>query len=178
MSTITYRQEMRNCGKTACRRCRDGSSHGPYWYAYWRGDDGKVHKRYHGKTPPPVPTTGSHEALSRETPEWSASRLHIRMLGGLEIQRGGTPLTAGEKLSLPARRLLAILLLQPAGLSREEAAEMLWPARAPGVAERALRTALTTLRSLLNSSPDQRLPRRQSLLCLNLQPGDWVDTHA
>jgi hypothetical protein len=33
---ITYQLQFRKCGKAACKTCRDGLGHGPYWYAYWR----------------------------------------------------------------------------------------------------------------------------------------------
>jgi hypothetical protein len=49
--TASYRPEYVRCGKAACTRCRTGAGHGPYWYAYWR-QDGRLHKRYLGKTPP------------------------------------------------------------------------------------------------------------------------------
>jgi hypothetical protein len=51
--TASYRHEYVRCGKAACTRCRTGTGHGPYWYAYWR-QDGRLHKRYLGKIPPQV----------------------------------------------------------------------------------------------------------------------------
>lgn len=50
--TATYRQEYVHCGKDSCTRCQAGPGHGPYWYAYWR-EEGRLRKRYLGKTPPP-----------------------------------------------------------------------------------------------------------------------------
>ena len=49
---VSYRLEEVRCGKRGCTRC----PHGPYWYAYWR-EDGKLHSRYIGKTPPSTATT-------------------------------------------------------------------------------------------------------------------------
>lgn len=49
-----YCLEMVDCGKSAsgrCRKCANGPGHGPYWYRY-RWYDGKMHKRYVGKTVP------------------------------------------------------------------------------------------------------------------------------
>src|SRR5712691_964019 len=40
----TIRQEYAKCGKSDCPRCK----HGPYYYAYWKDDKGKLHKRYIG----------------------------------------------------------------------------------------------------------------------------------
>jgi hypothetical protein len=48
----TYQLQHRRCGKAHCRTCREGPGHGPYWYAYWRGSDGKLRSRYVGKVLP------------------------------------------------------------------------------------------------------------------------------
>src|SRR5690242_21369044 len=45
---VTYHQQMSFCGKPQCRKCRDGTGHGPYWYAY-RTVDGKTTRTYVGK---------------------------------------------------------------------------------------------------------------------------------
>ncbi len=45
-----YRQEMINCGKSACKKCRPGQGgHGPYWYAYWI-EGTRTRKQYIGNT--------------------------------------------------------------------------------------------------------------------------------
>jgi len=49
---ITYLFQYRKCGKPVCRPCTHGNGHGPYFYGYWHGDDGKIHSRYVGKTLP------------------------------------------------------------------------------------------------------------------------------
>ena len=46
---VSYQLQYRRCSKPACSRCRGQKGHGPYWYAYWREEDGKVHSRYIGK---------------------------------------------------------------------------------------------------------------------------------
>jgi hypothetical protein len=51
--TITYQLQRRRCGRASCRICREGAGHGPYWYGYWRGSDGKIHATYIGKVLPP-----------------------------------------------------------------------------------------------------------------------------
>jgi hypothetical protein len=43
--SVSYRQQMRRCGKAGCTKC----PHGPYWYAFWR-EGAKVRSRYIGKT--------------------------------------------------------------------------------------------------------------------------------
>ena len=42
-SNATIRSEMINCGKS-CLMC----PHGPYYYAYWKDDSGKLKKKYIG----------------------------------------------------------------------------------------------------------------------------------
>jgi DNA-binding transcriptional ArsR family regulator len=48
----TYYRQRRRCGRASCRVCRDGEGHGPYWYALRRDEQGVLHSRYVGKTPP------------------------------------------------------------------------------------------------------------------------------
>jgi hypothetical protein len=50
--TITYQWQRRRCGRATCRVCSQGAGHGPYWYAYWRGSDGKLRSGYVGKALP------------------------------------------------------------------------------------------------------------------------------
>jgi hypothetical protein len=60
-----YRLELVDCGKGAsgrCRKCADGPGHGPYWYRY-RWSDGKMHKRYVGKTLPARSGPAAHDEL-------------------------------------------------------------------------------------------------------------------
>jgi hypothetical protein len=54
---ITYQLELVNCGKTACKRCKRGPAHGPYWYAYWTDSRGKQHSKYIGKHLPTIENT-------------------------------------------------------------------------------------------------------------------------
>lgn len=180
---ITYRQEMRRCGKAACRGCQYGPSHGPYWYAYWR-EDGRVRRRYCGRAEP----AGEDAARNAPAPR-VAPCLHIRLLGGLEVERDGIRLDPNDWPRRSARKLLALLLLHPSGLPRDEASEMLWPERPAETAEQGLRSALHALRSVLEPAPRSsagthsrkvswRLPPGEQLLRLSLAPDDWVDVHA
>ncbi len=43
-SNATIRSEHVKCGKSFCFRC----PHGPYYYAYWKDDNGKLKKKYVG----------------------------------------------------------------------------------------------------------------------------------
>ena len=47
----TIRKEYVNCNHENCFRC----PHGPYYYAYWRSNDGKLKKKYIGTFCPKMP---------------------------------------------------------------------------------------------------------------------------
>ena len=47
-SNATIRKEYVKCGSYSCYRCK----HGPYYYAYWRDETGKLRKKYLGKHDP------------------------------------------------------------------------------------------------------------------------------
>ena len=48
---VTYRQQFTRCGKQRCRKCKEGSGHGPYWYAYW-SENGRTVSKYIGAVLP------------------------------------------------------------------------------------------------------------------------------
>jgi hypothetical protein len=48
-SNATIRKEYVRCGKEDCM-----AEHGPYYYAYWKDDSGKLKKKYVGKYPPTI----------------------------------------------------------------------------------------------------------------------------
>jgi hypothetical protein len=50
-SAGTLRLERVKCGKARCRKCAEGSAHGPYWYHYFRRN-GKLTSKYIGKMIP------------------------------------------------------------------------------------------------------------------------------
>ncbi|HLX58254.1 MAG TPA: hypothetical protein VKR83_14640, partial [Ktedonobacteraceae bacterium] len=54
---VTYRQQVSFCGKSRCRKCRDGIGHGPYWYAYRLTADGRKERIYIGRHLPPEAAT-------------------------------------------------------------------------------------------------------------------------
>jgi hypothetical protein len=49
-ANATLVQQLINCGKPRCQRCKRGPSHGPYWYAYWKEGE-RLRSRYLGRTP-------------------------------------------------------------------------------------------------------------------------------
>jgi hypothetical protein len=52
----TIRKEYVRCGKLDCP-----SKHGPYYYACWKDDCGKLKKKYIGKYPPSINKHKSHD---------------------------------------------------------------------------------------------------------------------
>jgi DNA-binding SARP family transcriptional activator len=185
---ITYSCEWRRCGKASCRCCRDGKGHGPYYYAHWRDERGKRCRRYLGRMSPPTAETQRADDASTVVTRMTnqTPTLRIRLFGGFEIECGNVALTGQKFLRPSARRLLALLCLHPAGLTPDEAVEALWPNCHPTAGRTALRTALATLRRVIEPAIAQRgirtmgiqrLPPYQRRLRLHLLPGDWVDVH-
>jgi DNA-binding SARP family transcriptional activator len=68
----------------------------------------------------------------------SEQPVSLALLGGFECVHRNNPVP----LALGAKRLLALLALQPAGVHRVVAAGRLWPASEPGRAAANLRSAL------------------------------------
>ena len=52
-SNVTIRHEYVKCGKSDCPEVK----HGPYYYAYWKDDKRKLHKKYIGKYAPACKNT-------------------------------------------------------------------------------------------------------------------------
>jgi len=57
-SNATIRKEYVKCGKLDCP-----SKHGPYYYAYWKDDCGKLKKKYIGKYPPSIDKQKSRDTV-------------------------------------------------------------------------------------------------------------------
>ncbi len=105
--------------------------------------------------------------------------LHVRLLGALEIDRGGQRLPASAWRQKRARRLLNMLLnrrLQP--VPREQIIETLWPEADPGKSLGNLRQSVFQLRALLEP-PGAPAPlhvvAEAETLRLNLGPGGTCD---
>lgn len=180
MGDITYHQEMRRCGKQTCRACQSGPAHGPYWYAVWRDEHGRRRKRYCGKSKPEGIEGGASVAVPPIPQSKRVPVLHVRMLGGFEVELAGVRLSERHWTRSSARRLFALLLLHPEGLLREEVIELLWPESPPGNGQHALSTALSALRLVLEPEHGRtsvRIPLRAAAIRLQLFPGDRVDTH-
>ncbi|MDQ2744624.1 MAG: winged helix-turn-helix domain-containing protein [Chloroflexota bacterium] len=177
---VTYRQEQRRCGKVACVCCAEGAAHGPYWYAYWRDHAGSPKRAYCGKGPDRVALLADEERL-----HWVAP-LKAQLFGGLVLKIGGHRVREHDWPRQSSRRLLALLLLHPQGLSRDALMDTLWPDRPAGAAANALKSALSGLRRVLEAAPSNgremspsngRLQHRASIVHLELTVFDDVDVH-
>ena len=71
---VTYRQQFTRCGKQRCRKCKEGTGHGPYWYAYW-SENGRTISKYIGIHPPAgieltaIETISDHAQSSTRGPD-------------------------------------------------------------------------------------------------------------
>ena len=99
---IIYRKQRKFCGKSRCRKCRDGIGHGPYWFAT-QTVNGKKIQVYLGKHLPPgvqaaqplskqttdtIPSASSSLLLAQHEEELAQSgRMHHSPLIGRETEQ-------------------------------------------------------------------------------------------
>jgi DNA-binding SARP family transcriptional activator len=191
---VTYRQQFTRCGKQRCRKCREGTGHGPYWYAYW-SEKGRTVSKYIGTHLPEHLTTSPNPTPSLKQPHMSASTysqgtqiVRIYLLGQFRIEHYmHDTWQAADSRTWHRRRARALLgcLLSSAGrrLGREQVMEMLWPDLDIGLAANRLNGAVHELRQILE--PDISRPSSSRLLRLEhaiLTLADntliWVDAEA
>jgi predicted ATPase/DNA-binding SARP family transcriptional activator len=94
----TYHQQVTYCGKSRCRKCREGIGHGPYWYAY-QMVNGQTTRTYIGKHLPPEalasidvkPADTGEPAMpgnsSSSTPPMDVPLLRVFTLGQFRLER-------------------------------------------------------------------------------------------
>jgi DNA-binding SARP family transcriptional activator len=103
-----------------------------------------------------------------------APALQIRLLGGFEVTRGGTPVPASAWNRRRPADLLKLLALTPGHtLPRERVFEALWPDKDPSSAANNLHRALYDLRHVIGEVWVD-LAHGQ----VTLKHGAWVDTEA
>ncbi|HEY6539395.1 MAG TPA: DUF6788 family protein, partial [Ktedonobacteraceae bacterium] len=89
-SKITYHQQVSYCGKPRCRRCREGTGHGPYWYAY-QTINGRTVRTYVGKELPlelQAQATGvAEESSEARAPEAASAVVRLYVLGQFTLER-------------------------------------------------------------------------------------------
>ncbi|MBV9258220.1 MAG: tetratricopeptide repeat protein [Ktedonobacteraceae bacterium] len=191
-SKVTYRQQYTRCGKQRCRKCREGTGHGPYWYAYW-SEKGRTVSKYVGThLPAELARTGGTQFVAPAAPiapENIASRilapvenidkpptqpfpsplLRVYVLGQFRVERknGGEWATIDSRIwhRRRARALLGCLLSSPGRRSsREQVMEVLWPDLDIDVAANRLNGAVHELRQILE--PEIARPAASRMLRL------------
>lgn len=88
-SKVTYHQQVSYCGKPRCRKCREGTGHGPYWYAY-QTVEGRTTRTYVGKHLPPdvqAEIVGVQEPATPQAVEREQSTIRIYVLGQFRLER-------------------------------------------------------------------------------------------
>ncbi len=190
-SKITYHQQVSYCGKPRCRRCREGTGHGPYWYAY-QTVNGRTVRTYVGKELPPelqAQATGvAEESSEARAPEAASAVVRLYVLGQFTLERhNGQRWQAVMDASMQHQRvrsLLTCLISSPGRkLGREQVIELLWPDLDFDTASHRLDKAVHSLRQLFE--PGRSRPATTSLLLtehstimLADQSQVWVDADA
>ncbi len=191
-SKITYRQQYTRCGKQRCRKCREGSGHGPYWYAYW-SEKGRTVSKYIGSTLPEQIATSQQLLVGEQDeqatipiePSLPTPVLRIYLLGQFRVEHlknGSWQVTDSRTWHRRRARSLLGCLLSNSGrrIGREQVMEMLWPDLDIDVAANRLNGAVHELRQILE--PGLERPAASRLLRLErdiLELADkteiWVD---
>ncbi|HLZ23938.1 MAG TPA: DUF6788 family protein, partial [Ktedonobacterales bacterium] len=190
-SKITYHQQVSYCGKPRCRRCREGTGHGPYWYAY-QTINGRTVRTYVGKELPPelqAQATGvAEESGEARASEAASAVVRLYVLGQFSLERhNGQRWQAVTDASMQHQRvrsLLTCLISSPGRkLGREQVIELLWPDLDFDTASHRLDKAVHSLRQLFE--PGRSRPATTSLLLtehstimLADQSQVWVDADA
>jgi len=186
---VTYRQQFTRCGKERCRKCKEGSGHGPYWYAYW-SVNGRTVSKYIGTN---LPEAVKQEQLAVATTSTASAPsepvLRVYVLGQFRIERKteqGVWQAIDGRLwhRRRARSLLGCLLSSPnRRLSREQVMDQLWPDLEIDIAANRLNGAVHELRQMLE--PDLSRPAASRLLKLERDVLElaghqqiWVDAEA
>ena len=190
-SKITYHQQVSYCGKPRCRRCREGTGHGPYWYAY-QTVNGRTVRTYVGKELPTI-VQAQAAGVAEESSVTGASEaesavVRLYVLGQFTLERHN-----GQRWQVVAdasmqhqrvRSLLTCLISSPGRkLGREQVIELLWPDLDFDTASHRLDKAVHSLRQLFE--PARSRPATTSLLLtehatmlLADQSQVWVDADA
>jgi predicted ATPase/DNA-binding SARP family transcriptional activator len=190
---VTYRQQFTRCGKQRCRKCKEGSGHGPYWYAYW-SSNGRTVSKYIGTV---LPEQLKKEQDSNVPPPSSAApssqtavpTLRVYLLGQFRIERkqeNNAWQTIDGRLwhRRRARSLLGCLLSSPnRRLGREQVMNLLWPDLEIDIAANRLNGAVHELRQMLEPglarpASSQLLRLERDILELANVNSIWVDTEA
>jgi DNA-binding SARP family transcriptional activator len=192
-SKITYHQQVSYCGKPRCRKCREGTGHGPYWYAY-QTVEGRTSRTYIGKHLPPevqAQMTGNSERPSAHISEREQSTLRIYTLGQFRLERRNPrDHLEWQTVTDPSwqhQRVRALLgcLVSPDGrkLGREQIMDALWPDLDLETASSRLDRAVYSLRQVFEPSRGRPatspfLLTEREMIVLAAQGQIWIDADA
>ncbi len=190
---VTYHQQVSYCGKPRCRKCREGTGHGPYWYAY-QTVDGRTTRTYVGKHLPPdvqASMEGSQEPQPAHASELEQACVRIYVLGQFRLERRhGRDATEWQTVTDSAwqhQRVRALLgcLVSSSGrkLGREQIIDALWPDLDIDTAGSRLDRAVYSLRQLFEPNRNRLatsplLLTEREVLVLVDQSQVWVDADA
>ena len=156
-SKVTYRQQFTRCGKQRCRKCREGSGHGPYWYAYWSEKGHTVSKYIGVHLPEDIEAergSSREDTRASNLTQIATPVLRVYLLGQFRIERIQDDEWRGIDSRTwhrrRARSLLGCLLSSPGRrLGREQVIELLWPDLDIDLATNRLNGAVHELRQIL-----------------------------
>ena len=187
---VTYHQQVSYCGKPRCRKCREGTGHGPYWYAY-QTIEGRTTRTYIGKQLPAdaqAMVEEPHESPSHHASEIEQSTIRIYVLGQFRLERrsGGNAsewqtVTDAAWQHQRVRALLGRLVSSPGRkLAREQIMDALWPELDLESAASRLDRAVYSLRQIFEPSRGRLatsplLLTEREMLILAEHPQIWID---
>ncbi len=188
---ITYHQQVSYCGKPRCRRCREGTGHGPYWYAY-QTVDGRTTRTYVGKQLPPEAQATVEGVRSFPEPSISTSseleQIRIYTLGQFRLERrNGSEWQTVTDSAWQHQRVRALLGCLVSGaarkLAREPLMDAIWPELDIETAGNRLDRAVHSLRQVFEPSRNklatsQLLLTEREVLALANQQQIWIDADA
>jgi predicted ATPase/DNA-binding SARP family transcriptional activator/class 3 adenylate cyclase/DNA-binding CsgD family transcriptional regulator len=136
---------------------------------------------------PSVLRAGADPKSTLAAADGPAEQLHISLLGGFRVTRGGRVIEEGEWRLKKAATLVKLLALSRFHrLHREQALDVLWPDLDPAAASNNLHHALHVARRILDlPQPEAGRPASRSsirlqneLISLEWPDGIWVDVEA
>jgi DNA-binding SARP family transcriptional activator len=173
-SKTTYHQQVTYCGKTRCRKCREGIGHGPYWYAY-QIVNGQTTRTYIGKHLPPEalatmdvkPTNTGEPAMSGNSsspiPPIATPSLRVFTLGQFRLERSSLPNSSHTDTDDGTRQALRS---PGTGLAQGTAPTVSWQVVTDAAWQQRHDSQVRTLLGYLLSSPQRRAQRSQLLAAL------------
>ena len=189
-SKVTYHQQVSYCGKPRCRKCREGTGHGPYWYSY-QTVDGRTTRTYVGKHLPPdveAAMVGNLEPPSISEAERDQAIIRIYTLGQFRLERRNPrdprdwqTVTDSSWQHQRVRALLGCLTsVENHKLGREQIMDSLWPDLDIETAGNRLDRSVYSLRQLFEPARSRPatspiLLTEREMLVLVTNPQIWVD---